>query len=113
MPNREKRPEMSGLLRRRRLLADDVRQRHDMHASEPPRTALPLAPLPAGRDRVQAQVDRENDAPAGAGPGNAPEPPAEAERARRYSAEQVADRVYELLRQDLRLERQRSGLSTR
>jgi hypothetical protein len=98
---------VSNLLRPRPLLSDDARRRRAVHAAHPQRTALPLAAAPAAPERVQAQADPATNR-AQAGPSSAQEPPpVEAERERPWSAEQIADLVYELLRQDLRLDRER------
>ena len=110
MPVPGRKPEVGNLLRPRPLLSDDARRRRTVHAANPQRTALPLAAVPAAPERVQPQVDVGSDR-GKAGPASGPEPPpAEAERGRPWSAEPIADRVYELLRLDLRLDRERSGL---
>ena len=108
--------------RRHSHLSDDVRRRVAIHrmrsAAETP---LPLEqPRSESAERRAADalaagpaiVQKAEDAPAsGPSPGSSDQNNNEAGRGTtdRPDPEQVADRVYELMRQDLRLERERIG----
>lgn len=95
-------------------LSDDVRRRVAVSAATPPHTLLPLAqpqvetPKPVGTELgtssgpVVVQTQPE-------GGGSQQENKASDRSAARPNPQQIADRVYQLMRQDLRLERERGG----
>lgn len=114
--------ERSSLPRRRpRGLADEVRRRVAVRTSPPvPGTPLPLARVPgpaAGRAPAPVQratepaegrrVDRQ--AEPGAATGGPEAEPDGGLSGGRPTVEEIADCVYQLLLQDLRLERERGG----
>jgi hypothetical protein len=100
----------------RRSLARDVQER----GISRPMRSVSDAPLPlakrSGPDSsplatVQAQVDDETGPSQGTAAGSETVEPTEPDQgaAAQPSPEQVADRVYDLLKRDLRLERERQG----
>lgn len=110
MPGRSIHPRRTPAVNRRHL-SHDVRQRLAVHTAVPTINArLPLAQseaatvqpamaeavVPAQPIAVQTQT-ADGEGEAEVHPGSHP------------SAQQIAERVYELMRQDLRLEREREG----
>jgi len=98
--------------RRRRYLSDDVRQRTTVtSAIRGDEASLPLAQPPARTSGMAATQMELAAAPAIVQPqrdeesGDETRAPASASP----SPQQVADRVYQLLREDLRLDRERIG----
>jgi len=79
-----------------------------------PRSPLPLVHPPNSPPAVQAQADQtqaEQPQPPGAAPGAGQSGEQDPSATDRPTPEQVADRVYQLLLQDLRIQRERLGKS--